>query len=92
MPSRSGPQWRFFSVSLLVVIASFTEGNRKDREPHCQAQEPSQGMAGVRVALIDFAHCFFGEPGPDLNFVRGLCALRQCLAQAKSELRQQSQG
>lgn len=36
----------------------------------------------VRCALIDFAHCFFGERGADRSFVDGAVALRRHMQQA----------
>jgi hypothetical protein len=40
------------------------------------SNEAFQGKAAVRCALIDFAHCFFGEFGPDENFASGAAAFR----------------
>lgn len=56
-----GPSWRLISVSLLVIY----EGTAIDA-----------GSTRGRCALIDFAHTFFVDHGPDDNTLRGLNSLR----------------
>ena len=84
-----GPQWRFLSVSLLVVHES-----TGDQDSVAGGQQAANTHAcvprRVRVALIDFAHCFFGETGVDSNFVRGLRALSSSLARARTGLLRES--
>jgi hypothetical protein len=43
-------------------------------------EEEHKCQAVVRCALIDFAHCFFGELGIDDNFARGAAAFRAAAA------------
>ena len=40
----------------------------------------------LRCALIDFAHCFYGEQGQDANFLTGLEAMSGALRTAREAL------
>jgi hypothetical protein len=80
----SGQQWRLISVSLLVVCESAcaTAVSSSLCSPtdlagvRC-AGGPQGGIVPLaRCALIDFAHCFFGELGKDENFEQGVRALK----------------
>lgn len=62
---QSGPSWRMISVSLLVIY----EGTATDAE-----------STRARCALVDFAHTFFVDQGPDDSTLRGLTSLRCMLA------------
>jgi Inositol polyphosphate kinase len=72
--------WRFHSVSLLIVY----EGHMPINPAHVAPEGEGGCSARVRCALIDFAHCYFGDPGPDTNFAAGLAAFRQALQSAIS--------
>ena len=84
-----GPQWRLLSVSLLVVHESTADQESVAGVP--QAADAHACVPGrVRVALIDFAHCFFGEEGVDNNFVRGLRAFSASLVHVRTRLLRES--
>lgn len=74
--------WRLFSTSLLIVY----EGAAMSGCQAPSAVELVQDVKSLRVVLIDFAHSFFGEPGPDENFVAGVAALRDMLLLLSGEV------
>ena len=64
--------WRLLSVSLLIVSESLS--SKSGSGASCHDDQPP-----VRCALIDFAHCFFGEQGIDHNFADGLIAVKHAV-------------